>query len=90
MGIYTEPILSALGGYLGSRWDKSKKNPNRKWKETGTTIGSVIGSWIPKYKKGGKVPKTQIALLHKNEFVLPSSVKPTKAQKKKVRKLKYV
>ena len=40
------------------------------------------------YKTGGKVKKTGLAVVHKNEYVLPVSVKPTKAQKTKVMKLK--
>ena len=40
------------------------------------------------YKTGGRVKATGNALVHKNEYVLPSSVPPTKAQKKKVATIK--
>jgi hypothetical protein len=39
------------------------------------------------FKKGGRVKKTGPALVHKGEFVLPASVKPTKSQLAKVAKL---
>jgi hypothetical protein len=40
------------------------------------------------YKTGGRVRKTGKALVHKDEFVLPVGVKPTKGQKKSVKILK--
>jgi hypothetical protein len=43
-----------------------------------------IEKQIFKYKKGGRVKKTGVAMVHKGEFVLPVGVKPTKAQIKKV------
>jgi len=54
---------------------------------TGSKIGGALGNFLP-FKKGGRVPKTKSgvvpALLHSGEYVLPKSVKPTKAQMKKV------
>lgn len=43
---------------------------------------------IPHYKKGGKVMKTGLAVVHSGEYVLPKGVKPTMAQKKKVSEMK--
>jgi hypothetical protein len=40
------------------------------------------------YKTGGKVKKTSLALVHKNEYILPANAKPTKAQKAIVAKNK--
>jgi hypothetical protein len=40
------------------------------------------------YKTGGRVRKTGKALVHKDEFVLPVGVKPTKGQKKSVKILR--
>jgi hypothetical protein len=40
------------------------------------------------FKTGGLVRKTGVALVHKNEFVLPNGVAPTKAQRLKVKKIK--
>jgi hypothetical protein len=58
----------------------------------GSAVGAKLGKEfiVPKlnkvagYKTGGKVAKTGIALVHKDEFVLPKGVAPTKAQKKAV------
>jgi hypothetical protein len=52
----------------------------------GAQLGGVAGATLTPYKKGGKVPKTGAALLHKGEFVLPVGVKPTKAQMNAVAK----
>lgn len=54
-------------------------------------IGGIRGirpKPIPQFKKGGKVMKTGLAVVHSGEYVLPKGVKPTKAQKKKVNKMK--
>ena len=40
------------------------------------------------FKTGGRVKRTGKALVHKNEYVLPAGVEPTKAQKKKVATIK--
>jgi hypothetical protein len=71
--------LGGLGGsYVGGKIAKGK------YKKEISTLGSALGSAIPWFKKGGAVPRTEIALVHKNEFVLPKGVKPTKEQKKMV------
>lgn len=54
----------------------------------GKAIGGMAGAAFPLFKKGGKVNKTGLAIVHKGEYVLPANVKPTKAQKSKVAKLK--
>lgn len=51
----------------------------------------LLASLLPallKLETGGKVKKTQMAMVHKNEYMLPASVKPTPAQVKKVNALK--
>jgi len=55
-------------------------------KQLGTAGGEFLGAMLP-FKKGGRVKKTGPALVHKGEFILPKSVKPTKAQLAKVAKL---
>ena len=49
---------------------------------------NLAGQSYPGYKTGGKVKKTGLALVHKSEYILPASIKPTKAQKAAVAKLK--
>ena len=51
----------------------------------GGEVGSALGSLAP-FKKGGRVPRTGRALIHKGEYILPVGVAPTKAQKAKVAK----
>lgn len=66
----------ALGGLIGGK----------KGRELGQELGSAGGSFLVPFKEGGYVKKTTPALLHGGEFVLPASVKPTKAQKAAVAK----
>jgi hypothetical protein len=77
---------SALGGLIG------KKLGGRGGAGAGRNIGRVVGGLaggaFPLFKKGGKVNKTGLAVVHKGEYVLPAGVKPTKAQKAKVAKKK--
>ena len=77
---------SALGGLIG------KKIGGRGGAAAGRNIGRAVGGFaggaFPMFKKGGKVKKTGLAVLHKNEYVLPAGVAPTKAQKAKVAKKK--
>ena len=64
----------------------------------GSAIGSKLGSelLVPKlnkiagYKIGGKVKKTGLAYIHKDEYILPKGIKPTKTQQKAVAKLHKV
>ena len=48
----------------------------------------VLVENLLKLETGGKVEKTQMAMVHKNEYMLPVGVKPTLAQVKKVNALK--
>jgi len=50
-------------------------------------LGGIAGALLP-FEEGGKVEFDTPALLHKNEYVLPAGVKPTKAQIKAVNKKK--
>ena len=56
----------------------------------GQQIGGILGGFLP-FKKGGRVPgkkgKPVKAMVHGGEYVLPASVKPTKAQIAAVNKL---
>lgn len=67
---------SLVGGLIGGK----------KGRKIGSQIGGAIGTEYPAFEKGGKVKKTGLALVHKDEFVLPKGVKPTKAQKNAVAK----
>jgi hypothetical protein len=59
--------------------------------QVGNSIGGALGNFLP-FKKGGRVPgkkgQPRKAIVHGGEYVLPASVKPTMAQKKKVAELK--
>ena len=48
----------------------------------------VLVDNLLKLETGGKVEKTQMAMVHKNEYMLPAGVKPTPAQVKKVNAIK--
>jgi hypothetical protein len=77
----TGAIGGAIGGLAGG---------------VGGVAGSAIGAKLGKeyiapkinkvagFKHGGRVNKTQMALVHEGEFVLPAHVKPTAAQRKQV------
>ena len=77
MGVIGEKIGSFagghIGGYVGSKFGGNGKDLG---KRIGTSAGSVLGSELIPFKKGGLVkPKgrkrTQPALLHKGELVVP-------------------
>jgi|TARA_B110000285_G_scaffold53605_1_gene61136 hypothetical protein len=51
-------------------------------------LAPLIINSLLKLETGGKVDKTQVAMVHKNEYMLPAGVKPTPAQVKKVNALK--
>jgi len=51
-------------------------------------IPTATATAVPSFKTGGKVKKTGLAYLHKNEHVLPAGVKLTKAQEKAIEKKK--
>jgi hypothetical protein len=81
MGLLGSQLGSALGGAIGNRYG------GKTGQEIGSTLGKIGGAAIPWFKKGGAVKKTGKAIVHKGEYVLPKSVKPTKAQKAAVAKL---
>ena len=82
--------MAVIGNLLGQAAGHAvgKKFGNAK---AGQTVGGTVGSLLP-FKKGGKVPgkkgAPKVILAHGGEYVLPVGVKPTKAQKAKVAKLK--
>lgn len=87
MGVFGKIIGKTLGGVAGGI--AGGFVGGKKGKKIGASLGAQLGGEAGKlvpYKKGGKVPKTGPALLHKGEFVLPAHVKPTKAQKSAVAK----
>lgn len=88
MGILGGAIGSEAGSFLGAKLGKAIGG--RAGKQAGGNIGRVAGGLaggaFPMFKKGGKVNKTGLAVVHKGEYVLPAGVAPTKAQKAKVAK----
>ncbi len=90
MGVLGGAIGSEAGSFIGSKLGKAIGG--KAGKQAGANIGRVAGGLaggaFPMFKKGGKVKKTGLALVHKNEYILPAGVKPTKAQKAKVAKKK--
>lgn len=74
-----------VGGLIGGK--KGRAIGSKIGSDLGSTAGAIGGASLTAFKNGGKVKKTGIALVHKDEFVLPKSVKPTVAQKKAVAKL---
>ena len=78
MGLFGSLLGKIGGGLIGGLFGK-------KGGEIGSELGEAGGSLVP-FKKGGRVMKTGPILAHKNEFVLPAGVKPTKAQRAAVAK----
>lgn len=85
-GALGQEVGSNLAGLIGRRIAGQKGGEAAS--RIGRIAGGVVGSAFPMFKKGGKVNKTGLALVHKGEYILPASVKPTKAQKAKVAKKK--
>ena len=52
------------------------------------TIIEEVVKQVRKLEEGGDVNKTQMALVHKGEYMLPKGVKPTPAQRRAVAKKK--
>jgi len=73
---------SGFDAATGGKSKKTKKQPKDVKKITtddGDTLypSASVNSAVPKgFKKGGKVKKTQVALLHKNERVIPAKSRP--------------
>ncbi len=72
----------ALGGLIGGKRGASAGGT------IGRVAGGVLGKAFPMFKKGGKVKKTGLAVVHRGEYVLPAGVAPTATQKKAVAKRK--
>ena len=85
---------SQIGGYAGAGLGEAigKKFGGSIGQEAGKNIGRAIGTAagaaLPYFKNGGQVKKTGAAYVHKGEYVLPVGVKPTKAQKAAVARMK--
>jgi len=83
--------LGRLGGGLIAHHIARKVggNPDDA-RKIGESVGEVAGRLLP-FKKGGKVKGKKgmpVAIMaHAGEYILPVSVKPTKAQKMAVKKL---
>ena len=71
-----------LGGLIGGKRGASAAG------NIGRVAGRLAGGAFPMFKKGGKVGKTGLAVVHRGEYVLPAGVAPTAAQKKAVAKRK--
>lgn len=82
MGFFGAKIGSVLGSEIG------RKLGGKSGAAIGGVLGEAGGSIAPGFKTGGKVKRTGKALVHKGEYVLPKSVKPTKAQRAKVSAIK--
>jgi hypothetical protein len=82
MGVIGSALGGLAGSYVGGKIAKGK------YKMEISTVGSALGSAIPWFKNGGLVPRTELAMVHKNEFVLPKGVNPTKSQKKMVKSIR--
>ena len=75
-----------VGGFVANKIDNSKFAKRRPGLARVGSFGvRALGS-LTKYDKGGRVARTEPALVHKGEYVLPKGVKPTMAQKKAVAK----
>lgn len=77
-------VGSQIGGVLGQAI--GQKYLGKTGGDIGKILGTAGGMAFPYFKKGGKVNKTGLAMVHKGEYVLPKNVKPTKAQKSAVAK----
>lgn len=78
-------IGSKLGGFAGKHLGKYTGIGEKGGEDIGGRIGGKLGSFVP-FKKGGRVKRTEKAVVHKGEYVLPRGVKPTKKQRKAVKK----
>ena len=88
MGLLGGMLGKSLGGVAGGIAGGliGGKKGRKIGAKLGGDLGGVAGATMTGFKKGGKVKKTQMALVHAGEYVLPKGVKPTKAQVKKVNK----
>ena len=77
MGFIGQEIGGEVGGLLGSYIGNKFKN-KKAGQKIGSLVGKVAGSYIP-FQNGGIVKppkgyKTQTAILHKGELVIPKSM----------------
>lgn len=88
MGLFGGMIGKSLGGVAGGIAGGliGGKKGRKIGAKLGGDLGGVAGATMTGFKKGGRVKKTQVALVHAGEYVLPKGVKPTKAQVNKVNK----
>ena len=79
-------IDGLIGGYVGNKF-KHKKTGQK----IGSLVGKIGGSYLP-FKNGGYVNKTQPALLHKGELVVPKHLvkHESKSLKNKIKKMVVV
>ena len=82
MGFFGSLLGEQIGKLVGGK----------KHSGLGASLGALAGDFLP-FETGGRVnvkkgKKTQKALLHKGEYVLPANAKPTKQQKAIVAKNK--
>lgn len=82
MGIFGNIVGKSLGGVAGgiAGGFVGGKKGRKIGSKLGSDLGGTAGALLTPYKTGGRVKKTEPALVHKGEFVLPVGVKPTKTQ----------
>jgi len=88
MGLLGGSIGELAGGGLGEYVGKhyGGETGGRIGKEIGSAGGKFLGAMLP-FKKGGKVKKTGVAMLHKGEIVVPAKYAKdvSKTLKKKIK-----
>ena len=89
MGLGGKLLGRYLGGlagkYAGSKLGKYTGIGADQGMGIGQSLGGRIGGYLP-FKKGGKIKKTGIVMVHKGETILPKGVKVTKKQRKSLMK----
>ena len=82
MGIFGNIVGKSLGKVAGGIAGGlvGGKAGRKIGSKLGSDLGGTAGALLTPYKLGGKVKKTEPALVHKGEFVLPVGVAPTKSQ----------
>ena len=82
MGIFGNIIGKSLGGVAGgiAGGFVGGKKGRKIGSKLGSDLGGTAGALLTPYETGGRVKKTEPALVHKGEYVLPAGVKPTKTQ----------
>ena len=75
-----------IGGFVADKIEHSKFAKKRPLLARGAGFVARTAGSMTKYEKGGRVTRTEPAMVHSGEYVLPKGVKPTMAQKKAVAK----